>query len=85
MTAQDLLIAFQSKATAKSDYFVISAGEVVLTQLDQDSVSTLLKSGVNTIPANGVDIVVYEYLKSTKGTVAAEDMQKASLNLSTRD
>ncbi|MGR6586028.1 hypothetical protein [Stutzerimonas sp. R75] len=81
MTPQDLLIAFQSKstdkATAKEDYFVVSAGEVFLTQLDQSSVASLQKSGVITIQADGVDTLVYKYLKA-KGIVSARDMEQAS-------
>mgnify|MGYP003128062249 FL=1 len=61
MKAQDILSAFQTQPTAaiktlvKGDYFVVSAGEVLLTQLDQSSVASLRKSGVITIQADGVD------------------------------
>jgi len=76
MTPQDLLVAFQSKSTDKDDYFIVSAGEVLLTQLDESSVASLQKSGVTTIEADGVDTLVYEYLKS-KGIVSTQEMQKA--------
>jgi|GEM_PF-3205115 len=81
MTPQDLLAAFQSKSTdksiAKEDYFIVSAGEVLLAQLDQSSVASLQKSGVITIQAGGVDTLVYKYLKA-KGIVSIRDMLQAS-------
>lgn len=77
MTPQDLLVAFQSKSMDKADYFIVSAGKVLLAQLDQSSVASLRKSGVITIEADGVDMVAYNYLK-VKGVVSAQDMQKAS-------
>ncbi len=83
MKAQDLLIAIQAQprvptqSTDKEDYFIVSAGEVLLAQLDQSSVASLQKSGVITIQAGGVDTLVYKYLQA-KGIVSTQEMQRAS-------